>query len=214
MFSGKATSVLLAFSLAFFQGVRAEEIGISHRQQANFCDSNQDMLEAKGQWKVWEHKCFSEIVLYGITHAPAAIDNDKITFLANVEVHSRSNTTPIIDGDNTAFNVRYDEAWEKRPPHVRAWFQNLMQPDNPTVPCCGDADAYEADSFEVEGDHYVAIIAGQGPPIVAKKYIKEGTRIPVPNHKMKWDKGNPTGHGIIFIGVYGQALCYVTPGGV
>ena len=79
------------------------------------------MLEAKGQWKVWEHehKCFSEIVLYGITHAPAAIDNDKITFLANVEVHSRSNTTPIIDGDNTAFNVRYDEAWEKRPPSTK-----------------------------------------------------------------------------------------------
>jgi hypothetical protein len=40
------------------------------------------------------------------------------------------------------------------------------------------------------------------------------TRIPVPNNKMKWDEGNPTGHGIIFIGNGGQVYCYVTPGGV
>jgi hypothetical protein len=31
---------------------------------------------------------------------------------------------------------------------------------------------------------------------------------------MKWDAGNPTGHGVIFIGVGGQVYCYVTPGGV
>ena len=42
-----------------------------------------------------------------------------------------------------------------------------MQPDNPAVSCCGEADAFEADTFEVEGDHYVAIITdGKGmlPP--------------------------------------------------
>ena len=33
--------------------------------------------------------------------------------------------------------------------------------------------------------------------------IANGTRIPVPNRKMKWDKGNPTGHGIIFINLLG-----------
>jgi hypothetical protein len=27
---------------------------------------------------------------------------------------------------------------------------------------------------------------------------------------MKWDAGNPTGHGIIFIGPQGQVYCYVT----
>jgi hypothetical protein len=31
---------------------------------------------------------------------------------------------------------------------------------------------------------------------------------------MKWDEGNPTGHGIIFIGAQRQVYCYVTPGGV
>ena len=31
---------------------------------------------------------------------------------------------------------------------------------------------------------------------------------------MKWDAGNPTGHGIVFIGAAGQLYCYVAPGGV
>lgn len=44
--------------------------------------------------------------------------------------------------------------------------------------------------------------------------LADGTRIPVPNAKMKWDAGNPTGHGIIFIGAQGQVYCFVAPGGV
>ena len=98
--------------------------------------------------------------------------------------------------------------WENSPPHVRRWFQGLKQPDNPRVSCCGEADAYEADIFEVDGGRYVAIITD------GKGEIPNGTKIPVPNHKMKWDEGNPTGHGIIFIGVQGQVYCYVAPGGV
>jgi hypothetical protein len=35
----------------------------------------------------------------------------------------------------------------------------------------------------------------------------------VPNTKIKWGSGNPTGHGIIFIGDLGQVLCYLPPGG-
>ena len=109
-----------------------------------------------------------------------------------------------------AAHARDGGDWSATPDEVRHWFQTLMQPDNPHVSCCGESDAYEADSFEVEGDHYVAIITGHravaGVPI--------GTRIPVPNHKMKWDQGNPTGHGIIFLGSQGQVFCYVTPGGI
>jgi hypothetical protein len=41
-----------------------------------------------------------------------------------------------------------------------------------------------------------------------------GTRIEVPNQKMKWDNGNPTGHGIILLGTNRELYCYVTPGGV
>lgn len=98
--------------------------------------------------------------------------------------------------------------WEDQPPEIRQWFQQLMQPDNPQVSCCGQADAFGADSYAVEGDHYVAIITD------GKGIIPEGTRIPIPNHKMKWDQGNPTGHGIVFLSSGGQVFCYVAPGGV
>src|SRR5258707_10301900 len=83
--------------------------------------------------------------------------------------------------------------WADSPAAVRHWFQSLMQPDNPVVSCCGEADAFEADAFEVEGDHYIAVITD------GKGVIPDGTRIALPNQKMKWDAGNPTGHGIIFL---------------
>jgi hypothetical protein len=95
-----------------------------------------------------------------------------------------------------------------RPRASAKWFQSLMQPDNPGTSCCGEADAVEADNFEVDGDHYVAIVTD------GKDLIPNGTRIPVPNKKMKWDKGNPTGHGILFIGAQWQVYCYVAPAGV
>jgi hypothetical protein len=105
-------------------------------------------------------------------------------------------------------NARDNGQWDDRPAFVRQWFQSLMQPDNPHMSCCGEADAFEADTFEVDGDRYVAIITD------GKGVLPPGTRIEVPNQKMKWDKGNPTGHGIVFIGNKGQVYCYVTPGGV
>jgi len=104
--------------------------------------------------------------------------------------------------------ARDNGQWEHQPASIRQWFQKLMQPDNPRVSCCGEADAFEADSFEAQGDHYVAIITD------GKGVLATGTKIPVPNTKMKWDEGNPTGHGIIFIGTQGQVFCYITPGGI
>ena len=108
---------------------------------------------------------------------------------------------------STPVAARDDGQWANSPTHIREWFQSLMQPDNPAVSCCGEADAFEADNFEVAGDHYVAIITD------GKGVIPNGKRISVPNAKMKWDRGNPTGHGIIFIGNAGQLYCYITPGG-
>ena len=107
-----------------------------------------------------------------------------------------------------AAKARDNGQWADAPAHVRQWFQSLKQPDHPRQSCCGEADAFEADSFVAEGDHYVAIITD------GKGEIPNGTRIPVPNHKMKWDAGNPTGHGIIIIGPRQQVYCYVTPGGL
>jgi hypothetical protein len=109
---------------------------------------------------------------------------------------------------STCCLARDNGQWEGSDPKVRQWYRQLMQPDNPGVSCCGESDAFEADSYEVEGDHYVAIITD------GKGTIPNGTKVPIPNHKMKWDEGNPTGHGIVFIGIHGQVFCYVAPGGV
>ena len=91
--------------------------------------------------------------------------------------------------------------WEGIDPLHRQWFNGLMRPDLPTLSCCGLADAYWADSYEVNGDHYVAIITDPRDDIpLGRPHIENGKRFAVPNIKIKWDRGNPTGHGIIFIG--------------
>lgn len=102
--------------------------------------------------------------------------------------------------------------WADKPIEITRWFQSLMQPDNPTASCCGEADAFEADEYETStegGDlHLVAIITdGRG-------MIPNGTRIAVPATKVKWDSGNPTGHGILFLSSEQHVYCYVLPGGV
>jgi hypothetical protein len=105
--------------------------------------------------------------------------------------------------------------WENQSENSRGWFQKLMQPDNPVVSCCGEADAYWADSYEVDADRYVAIITDERPDEpLGRRHLEPGERIVVPNSKIKWDQGNPTGHGIIFVGIGGQIYCYVPPGGV
>ena len=114
-----------------------------------------------------------------------------------------------------AAKARDNGQWADAPAHVRQWFQSLKQPDHPRQSCCGEADAFEADSFVAEGDHYVAIITDERPDgPLGRPHRQLGEKIVVPNHKIKWDEGNPTGHGIIFIGPRQQVYCYVTPGGL
>ena len=98
--------------------------------------------------------------------------------------------------------------WENSPPHVRRWFQGLKQPDNPRVSCC----AKPTRTKPISSRSTAAATLRSSP--TARERSRNGTKIPVPHHKMKWDEGNPTGHGIIFIGVQGQVYCYVAPGGV
>lgn len=105
--------------------------------------------------------------------------------------------------------------WEATDANIRAWYRELMQPDNPRVSCCGEADAYYADGFEIDGDKYVAIITDEredGP--LGRPHIPAGTKIVVPNSKLKYDRGNPTGHGVIFVSTALDVLCYIVPGGV
>ena len=105
--------------------------------------------------------------------------------------------------------------WEGFDLAQREWFDVLMQPDRPNLSCCGEADGYWADSYEVKGDQYVAIITDtrDDTKLGRRQHIEAGTRVAVPNSKIKWGSGNPTGHGIIFIGLVGDVFCYLPPGG-
>lgn len=99
---------------------------------------------------------------------------------------------------------------------IAQWFRSLMQPDNPAVSCCGEADAYWADSFEMSKDgEYVAIITDERPDEpLNRRHIDVGTRIVIPNYKIKWNQSNPTGHGILFTTTGLYVYCYLPPGGV
>ena len=104
--------------------------------------------------------------------------------------------------------------WEGVDPLTRQWFNALTRPDYPHLPCCGLADAYWADSYEVKGDQYVAIITDtRDDAPLGRPHIENGKRVAVPNAKIKWDRGNPTGHGIIFLSSGGEVYCYLPPGG-
>lgn len=106
---------------------------------------------------------------------------------------------------------------------IRRWFNSLMQPDAPQVSCCGPADAYYADSFKTDPQtgQYIAIVTDDRDDAALRRpHVPVGTEIVVPNAKLKWDQGNPTGHGVIFLGIpyastaetYYHVYCYVTPG--
>jgi hypothetical protein len=97
---------------------------------------------------------------------------------------------------------------------IAQWFKSLMQPDRPTISCCGEADAYWADKFETQGDQYAAIITDTRPDEpLGRQHVEPGTKIVIPHNKIKYDKGNPTGHGIVFLNLYGSVFCYLPPSG-
>lgn len=105
--------------------------------------------------------------------------------------------------------------WENSDPRIKHWFETLMQPDNPGVRCCGEADGYWADKVEVVGDKVFAIITDTRPDEPLKRpHVPPGTRIEVPAHKYKFDKGNPVGHTVIFLSPSRDVYCYVQNGGV
>lgn len=105
--------------------------------------------------------------------------------------------------------------WENSDPRVRLWFESLRQPDNPNMSCCGESDAYWADKVEVIDGKVIATITDTRPDEPLRRpHVPPGTRIVVPPHKLKWDRGNPTGHTVIFLNSAREVLCFVQNGGV
>lgn len=100
--------------------------------------------------------------------------------------------------------------WEATDPVIRRWFQSLMQPDRPTISCCGESDAYWADTVVVEGDKVFAIITDdrEDAPL-RRQHVPVGTKIEIPPNKMKGGSGNPTGHRIVFLSLNLDVYCFV-----
>lgn len=104
--------------------------------------------------------------------------------------------------------------WQNSDPDTRAWYQGLMQPDVPSASCCGEADAYWADEVHVrDGKTYATITDDRDDAPRGRPHLEIGTEVEIPDNKLKWDKSNPTGHGVVFLSRAGYVFCYVQPGG-
>lgn len=104
--------------------------------------------------------------------------------------------------------------WDQSDP-VTQWYQELMQPDNPAASCCGEADAYWCDDYYSRGDKaFCKITDDRDDAPRMRPHIDVGTEIEIPVNKLKWDRSNPTGHGVVFLSRSLYVYCYVAPGGV
>lgn len=101
-------------------------------------------------------------------------------------------------------------------PENNDWYMSLRVPGS-TRSCCGLADAYWADKVEVRnGETWVMIQDERDDQLLGRPHIPSGTWVKVPNEKLIDEKqmrerGNPTGHGVVFIG-HGNVdtvYCYV-----
>lgn len=105
--------------------------------------------------------------------------------------------------------------WENSDATVREWYQSLMMPDLPNASCCGEADAYWADEIHVRnGKTYATITDDRPDEPRGRPHVAIGTEVEIPDRKLKWDRSNPTGHGVVFLSRAGYVFCYVQPGGV
>ncbi len=98
-------------------------------------------------------------------------------------------------------------------PELDAWYAGLMQPDNPTASCCGVADAYWCDDYYAkDGRAYCRITDDRTVP--GRPPIPVGTEVEIPDRKLKFDRGNPSGHAVVFLSSGGAVYCFVQGGGV
>lgn len=98
-------------------------------------------------------------------------------------------------------------------PEQDAWYKSLMQPDNPAIPCCGKADAYWCDDYYARGDKAYCKITDDRV-VEGRPPIPVGTEVEIPSYKLKYDRGNPTGHSVAFITRSLYVLCFVQGTGI
>jgi hypothetical protein len=132
-----------------------------------------------------------------------------VTILIGITIHERAHGQE---------RPKVDWSQVDTDPLEREWYKVARMPDTGQL-CCGEADAYWADTFEVQGDKYVAIITDTRPDAERGRVHRPvGTRVVVPNHKIKRDQPNPLGHGVIFLSPNfpvdhpDAVYCYFVPG--
>ena len=100
--------------------------------------------------------------------------------------------------------------WEASDPAIHDWYQHLERPDAPGSICCTEADAYYADEVHVSDGQTYAVVTDTRPDgPLGRPHIPVGTEFLVPPEKLKWDKGNPTGHSVLFVSTSGWTWCFV-----
>ncbi len=105
--------------------------------------------------------------------------------------------------------------WENADPAVREWYQHLMQPDVPTMSCCGEADLYWCDDIHVRNEKTFCRITDDRPDEPrGRPHLDIGTEFEIPTNKLKYDRGNPSNHALLFVSRNGYVFCFVQPGGV
>ncbi len=104
-------------------------------------------------------------------------------------------------------------------PQIDKWYESLKMPDQPAMSCCGESDAYWCDGIHVrQGRTYCVVTDDRPDEPLHRTHLELGTEILIPDHKLTWKDGNPTGHAILFIspGVIGServVYCFVQNGG-
>jgi hypothetical protein len=103
--------------------------------------------------------------------------------------------------------------WENS--ETNLWYKRLKMPDNPSISCCGEADSYWCDEIHVRDSKTFCNITDDRDDVPLKRrHVAIGTEIFIPDQKLKWDEGNPTGHSIAFLGFGDTVYCFVQGGGV
>ena len=116
-----------------------------------------------------------------------------------------------------ASHARDNGQWDSNP-ELKKWYSELMQPDNPTASCCGEADAYFCDSIHVrDGVTYCNI---DDDRVVKNRTPRPvGMEIEIPDRKLmdgRKTRGNPTGHSVVFLssGTVPVVYCFVQGSGI